>query len=272
MEQLAVEMALGQEQPVVPSVLYQPSARLHQAALQARQRPALDPPWHPQSPPQVAQVVGQHHVEGQPPSGAHVEAPLQVLGHGGDPIGHVRRKEPPCHDDQGDGRHPLVGGHRQAEVDPLACLPNQLLRRDVGGDEADADEPPGKVTPGQEVVVGRVLALDEFLGDTFEVELTCLIPAISQEPGFEGLEDLREGRDWVKTDENYKTKIDGIYGGGDVLNLGLVTIAIYQGRIAAYKIHEEITGEKIEGIQAARGDRELELPGPGRPCGNTGWP
>ena len=85
-------------------------------------------------------------------------------------------------------------------------------------------------------------------GQTFEVDLTCLIPAISQEPEFEGLEDLREGRDWVKTDDNFKTKIDGIYGGGDVLNLGLVTIAIYQGRIAAYKIHEEITGEKIEGI------------------------
>jgi dissimilatory sulfite reductase flavoprotein subunit len=85
-------------------------------------------------------------------------------------------------------------------------------------------------------------------GDEFEVDLTCLIPAISQEPGFEGFEDLREGRDWVKTDDNYKTKVEGVYSGGDVLNLGLVTIAIYQGRIAAYKIHEEITGEKIEGI------------------------
>lgn len=85
-------------------------------------------------------------------------------------------------------------------------------------------------------------------GDTFEVELSTLIPAISQEPGFEGFEDLREGRDWVKTDDNYKTKVEGVYSGGDVLELGLVTIAIYQGRIAAYKIHEEITGEKITGI------------------------
>ena len=32
------------------------------------------------------------------------------------------------------------------------------------------------------------------------------------------------------------------------MELGLVTIAIYQGRIGAYKIHEEITGEKVEGI------------------------
>jgi NADPH-dependent glutamate synthase beta subunit-like oxidoreductase/Pyruvate/2-oxoacid:ferredoxin oxidoreductase delta subunit len=85
-------------------------------------------------------------------------------------------------------------------------------------------------------------------GETFEVELSTLIPAISQEPEFEGFEDLREGRDWVKTDENFETKEEHVYSGGDVLELGLVTIAIYQGRIAAYKIHEEITGEKIEGV------------------------
>ncbi len=85
-------------------------------------------------------------------------------------------------------------------------------------------------------------------GETFEVELSTLIPAISQEPEFEGFEDLREGRDWVKTDDNFKTKQDNVFSGGDVLELGLVTIAIYQGRIAAYKIHEEITGEKIEGV------------------------
>ncbi|MBD3382068.1 MAG: FAD-dependent oxidoreductase [candidate division Zixibacteria bacterium] len=83
--------------------------------------------------------------------------------------------------------------------------------------------------------------------DEFEVELTCLIPAISQEPGFDGLEDLKAGpKDWIKADDDFKTDKENIYAGGDVLNLGLVTIAIYQGRIAAYKIHEEVTGEKID--------------------------
>ncbi len=59
-EQPAVEMPLGQQQPVVPRVLNQPPAGLHQAVLQACQRPALDPARQPQPPPQVAQVVGQH--------------------------------------------------------------------------------------------------------------------------------------------------------------------------------------------------------------------
>ena len=33
------KMALGQQQPVIPTVLQQPTARLHQPLLQARQRP-----------------------------------------------------------------------------------------------------------------------------------------------------------------------------------------------------------------------------------------
>jgi NADPH-dependent glutamate synthase beta subunit-like oxidoreductase/Pyruvate/2-oxoacid:ferredoxin oxidoreductase delta subunit len=74
------------------------------------------------------------------------------------------------------------------------------------------------------------------------VKMNCQRMELGEPDSFE---DLREGRDWVKTDDNYKTKVEGVYSGGDVLELGLVTIAIYQGRIAAYKIHEEITGEKI---------------------------
>ncbi len=94
-------------------------------------------------------------------------------------------------------------------------------------------------------------------GETFEVDLTCLIPAISQEPEFEGLEDLREGKDWVKVDDDYRTQVAGVWSGGDVINLGLVTIAIYQGRIAAYKIHEEITGEKVEDVDANVSDNVI---------------
>ena len=42
-EQPAVQMPLGQQQPVIPRVLDQPAAGLHQPVLQARQRPTLDP-------------------------------------------------------------------------------------------------------------------------------------------------------------------------------------------------------------------------------------
>ncbi len=77
-------------------------------------------------------------------------------------------------------------------------------------------------------------------------ECDTIIAAISQEPDFYGLEHLREGKDWVKTDESFKTKEPNVYAGGDVLDLGLVTIAIYQGRMAAETIHSNFRGIPIE--------------------------
>ena len=76
----------------------------------------------------------------------------------------------------------------------------------------------------------------------FEIELDTLIPAISQEPDFEGLEELKAGpKDWVKTDERNKVN-DDIYAGGDVLNLGLVTHALAHGKQAALSIHCDLRG------------------------------
>ena len=74
-------------------------------------------------------------------------------------------------------------------------------------------------------------------GKTITIDCSLLIPAISQEPNFDGLDNLHEGKDWVKVDENFKGCLDKTFGGGDVINLGLVTIAIYQGRKAAETIH-----------------------------------
>ncbi|MHC4472714.1 MAG: NAD(P)-binding protein [Planctomycetota bacterium] len=80
-------------------------------------------------------------------------------------------------------------------------------------------------------------------GEEFTVEADTIIAAISQEPDFTGLEDLKAGpRDWVKVDEKGATKDEGVFAGGDVLDLGLVTIAIYQGRLAAETIHRELRG------------------------------
>ena len=59
-EQPPVQIPLGQQQPVIPRVLDQPTAGLHQPVLQARQRPTLDPVRQSEPSPQVAQVVGQH--------------------------------------------------------------------------------------------------------------------------------------------------------------------------------------------------------------------
>jgi NADPH-dependent glutamate synthase beta subunit-like oxidoreductase len=83
-------------------------------------------------------------------------------------------------------------------------------------------------------------------GDTFDLDFSCLIAAVSQAPDFKGFEEFIEGKDWFKVDEKYKTQVDNVYSGGDNLNLGLVIDAIAHGRMAALAIHEMVTGEKIK--------------------------
>jgi NADPH-dependent glutamate synthase beta subunit-like oxidoreductase/Pyruvate/2-oxoacid:ferredoxin oxidoreductase delta subunit len=82
-------------------------------------------------------------------------------------------------------------------------------------------------------------------GDTFDLDFSCLIAAVSQAPDFKGFEDFIEGRDWIKVDDKFKTKEDSVYSGGDNVNLGLVIDAIAHGRVAALAIHEMIKGEQI---------------------------
>jgi len=82
-------------------------------------------------------------------------------------------------------------------------------------------------------------------GDTFDLDFTTLIAAISQEPDFKPLDNLREGKDWIKVDDKYKTKFDDVFAGGDNINLDIAITAIYHGRYAAAAIHEYIAGEAI---------------------------
>jgi NADPH-dependent glutamate synthase beta subunit-like oxidoreductase/Pyruvate/2-oxoacid:ferredoxin oxidoreductase delta subunit len=82
-------------------------------------------------------------------------------------------------------------------------------------------------------------------GDTFDLQFTSLIAAISQAPDFNGVEDLREGKDWIKVDDKGKTRTPDTYSGGDNVNLGLVIDAIAHGRKAALAIHEMITTEAM---------------------------
>jgi NADPH-dependent glutamate synthase beta subunit-like oxidoreductase len=82
-------------------------------------------------------------------------------------------------------------------------------------------------------------------GDTFDLQFSTLIAAISQQPDFTGFTDLIEGRDWIKTDDKFKTKLESVFSGGDSVNLGLVIDAIYHGRRAAEAIHEMVAGEAM---------------------------
>jgi len=79
-------------------------------------------------------------------------------------------------------------------------------------------------------------------GSEFTVEADTVISAISQEPDFTGFEHLRDGRDWIKTNEHGATKEENVFAGGDALALGLATIAIHHGRRAAELIHCNLRG------------------------------
>lgn len=82
-------------------------------------------------------------------------------------------------------------------------------------------------------------------GTEFDVEATSIIAAISQAPEFEGFDSLREGRDWIKINRWGETKVEGVYAGGDNVDLGLVTIAIGQGRFAAEAIDARFRGTEL---------------------------
>jgi NADPH-dependent glutamate synthase beta subunit-like oxidoreductase len=82
-------------------------------------------------------------------------------------------------------------------------------------------------------------------GSEFEIAASTIIAAVSQEPEFAPVAELREGKDWIRTDEWGTTKSAGVYAGGDDLELALVATAVYQGRMAAQAIEAHVRGGKL---------------------------
>jgi NADPH-dependent glutamate synthase beta subunit-like oxidoreductase len=82
-------------------------------------------------------------------------------------------------------------------------------------------------------------------GTEFDVQATSIIAAVSQEPEFDGFGGLREGKDWIKANKRGETGVDGVYAGGDDVDLGLVSIAIGQGRLAAEAIDARFRGKEL---------------------------
>ena len=87
-------------------------------------------------------------------------------------------------------------------------------------------------------------------GSEFEIDASTIIAAISQEPEFAPVAELREGKDWIRTDEWGATKNAGIYAGGDDLELALVATAVYQGRMAAQAIEAHVRGGDLSKPEA----------------------
>ncbi len=76
-------------------------------------------------------------------------------------------------------------------------------------------------------------------GKVDEIDVETVITAVSQAPAGKALG--LEGN-WIDADDWGRTAIDGIWSGGDNVNLGIATTAIGQGRRAAESIHATLRG------------------------------
>jgi len=83
-------------------------------------------------------------------------------------------------------------------------------------------------------------------GSEFELEADTVIAAISQEPRLDGLAVAQSGARWIEANGGAVAGMEGVFAGGDDVELGLVTIAIAQGRFAAEAIDAWIRGVTIE--------------------------
>ncbi len=79
-------------------------------------------------------------------------------------------------------------------------------------------------------------------GDTYELPVETVITAVSQKPdlGRLGSADLGDG--WLNADDWGHTTVEGIWTGGDNINLGIATTSIGQARMAAKSIMAYLEG------------------------------
>jgi len=81
-------------------------------------------------------------------------------------------------------------------------------------------------------------------GSEYEIPVDGVVAAISQQPDWDGLDHLQphEDGDWVRADDRGQVNHQ-FWAGGDVLNLGIASAAIYHGRLAAESAHGRLRGQ-----------------------------
>jgi NADPH-dependent glutamate synthase beta subunit-like oxidoreductase/Pyruvate/2-oxoacid:ferredoxin oxidoreductase delta subunit len=96
-------------------------------------------------------------------------------------------------------------------------------------------------------------------GSEFEIPASAVISAISQAPDFSGFEALVDGKSWIPVDQAGATNTPGVWAGGDVTQLDLVTTAVGHGRRAAEAIERSFLGTQAEDdkMEVIRTDRML---------------
>lgn len=134
----------------------------------------------------------------------------------------------------------IEGAEEEGVKFNFLCTPTKLKVKD------------GKVTGmtcirmklGEPDASGRA-SFKPIAGSEFDMEVSCLVPAISQEADFSGMEELKNEKNWttVATEFGRVTADAKIWSGGDVARgLGLVTEAVGDGRKAAEDIDRFLMG------------------------------
>jgi len=82
-------------------------------------------------------------------------------------------------------------------------------------------------------------------GDTYELPVETMITAVSQKPDLEAMNSSELGDGWLNGDDWGFTGIDGVWTGGDNINLGIATTSIGQARKAAEAIHAHLQGTNL---------------------------
>ena len=86
-------------------------------------------------------------------------------------------------------------------------------------------------------------------GDTYELQIQTVITAVSQKPDLAAMHSEELGDGWLNGDEWGFTGVEGVWTGGDNINLGIATTSIGQARLAAIAIDAKLQGKELEPIE-----------------------
>jgi len=89
-------------------------------------------------------------------------------------------------------------------------------------------------------------------GDTYEIPVETVITAVSQKPDLAAINSAELGSGWLNGDQWGFTGTEGIWTGGDNINLGIATTSIGQARVAAEAMHAYLQGFAPK--EVAKGD------------------
>lgn len=97
-------------------------------------------------------------------------------------------------------------------------------------------------------------------GSEFTVKANTVIVGIGQTPELPGgLSAIANKRGWVSVGKNSETELDGVFAGGDVLGLGISTESVGQGRAAAERMDDYLSGRDYPREQRIRPVKHTEL-------------